>query len=294
MLSTAVVLADGLGNGFTRAAHAADLPDIIVRFDPQSLDRVSRRVRALPDIAAFSTRTEFTNVDIAANGHRSGRASAEVVGPGRRGYAIVAGRDVSSVYGEVVVERGVAQAWQLAVGDTLEIRGVGPQRVVGLGEAPDDVGYPLGVPRFYLSQTAIDARFGRDPNPRVDVAEIWLRDPRFLNEVLVQARTSSFGLRGIRLITRSGVRVLLDQAAGIVIDLIVALSLFALATAAVMLAASARAEVQRRLHAIGVGRAVGASRAHLVTVQSLEAATVAVPAATVGVLAGLLAAVGPS
>lgn len=294
MLSTAVVLADGLGNGFTRGARAADLPDIIVRFDPQSLDRVARRIRALPDIAAFSTRTEFTNVDIAANGQRSGRASAEVVGPGRRGYAIVAGRNVSSAYGEVVVELGVARAWHLALGDTLEIRGVGPQRIVGFGEAPDDVGYPLGVPRFYLSQAAVEARFGRDADPRVDVAEIWLRDPRFLNEVLVQARTSSFGLRGIRLITRSGVRVLLDQAAGIVIDLIVALSLFALATAAVMLAASARAEVQRRLHAIGVSRAVGASRAHLVAVQSLEAATIAVPAATVGVLAGLLAAVGPS
>lgn len=294
MLSTAVVLADDLGEGFTRAARAADLPDVIVRFDPQPLRRVAARVRALPDVAGFSTRTEFTNVDIAANGHDSERASAEVVGPGRRGYAIVAGRDVSSAYGEVVVERGVAQAWHLGLGGTLDIRGVGPQRIVGFAEAPDDVGYPLGVPRFYLSQAAIDARFGRDPDPRVDVAEIWLRDPHRLDEVLVQARTSSYGLRGVRLITRSGVRVLLDQAAGIVIDLIVALSLFALATAGVMLAASARAEVQRRLHAIGVSRAIGASRGHLVAVQALEAAVIAVPAATIGVLGGLVAAVGPS
>ena len=294
MLSTAVVLADDLGDGFARAARAADLPDVIVRFDPQSLDRVARRIRALPDVATFSTRTEFTNVDIEANGQHNGQASAEVVGPGRRGYAIVAGRNVSSTYGEVVVERGLAQAWHLSLGDTLELRGVGPQRIVGFAEAPDDVGYPLGVPRFYLSQAAIDTRFGRDPNPQVSVAEIWLRDPSHLNEVLVQARTSSFGLRGIRLITRSGVRVLLDQAAGIVIDLIVALSLFALATAGVMLAASARAEVQRRLHAIGVSRAVGASRGHLVMVQALEAAAIAIPAATVGVLAGLLAATGPS
>ena len=294
MLSTALVLADDLGGGFTRAARAADLPDVIVRFDPQPLERVAARVRALPDVAGFSTRTEFTNVDIAANGHDSERASAEVVSSGRRGYAIVAGRNVSSAYGEVVVERGVAQAWHLALGDTLDIRGVGPQRIVGFAEAPDDVGYPLGVPRFYVSQAAIDARFGADPSPRVDVAEIWLRDPRRLNEVLVQARTSSYGLRGVRLITRSGVRVLLDQAAGIVIDLIVALSVFALATAGVMLAASARAEVQRRLHAIGVTRAIGASRGHLVAVQALEAAVIAVPAATFGVLGGLVAAVGPS
>ena len=267
---------------------------MIVRFDPQSLRRVAARVRALPDVAAFSTRTEFTNLDIEADGHRSGQASAEVVGPGRRGYAIVAGRNVSAVYGEVVVELGVAQAWHLALGDILEIRGLGPQRIVGFAEAPDDVGYPLGVPRFYLSQAAIDARFGRDPNPQVTVAEIWLRDRRHLNEVLVQARTSSYGLRGIRLITRSGVRVLLDQAAGIVIDLIVALSVFALATAGVMLAASARAEVQRRLRAIGISRAVGASRGHLVMVQALEAGVIALPAATVGMLAGLLAASGPS
>ena len=294
MLSTALVLADDLGGGFTRAARAADLPDVIVRFDPQPLQRVAARVRALPDVAGFSTRTEFTNVDIAANGHDSERASAEVVGSGRRGYAIVAGRNVSSAYGEVVVERGVAEAWHLALGDTLDIRGVGPQQIVGFAEAPDDVGYPLGVPRFYLSQAAIDARFGADRIPRVDVAEIWLRDPHRLNEVLVQARTSSYGLRGVRLITRSGVRVLLDQAAGIVIDLIVALSVFALATAGVMLAASARAEVQRRLHAIGVSRAIGASRGHLVAVQALEATVIAVPAATIGVLGGLVAAVGPS
>jgi len=294
MLSAALVIADGLGDGFARAARAADLPDVIVRFDPQALSRVASRIRALPDIAAFSTRQEFTNVSIAANGHSSGRASAEVVSAGRRGYAIVAGRDVSSRYGEVVVELGLAQAWKIRLGGTLYVRGVGPLRVVGFAEAPDDVGYPLAVPRFYASQAGFDARFGPDPNPQVNVAEIWLRDPRYLNAVLVQARSTSYGLRGLRFVTRSGVRVLLDQAAGIVIDLLVALSVFALATAGVMLAASARAEVQRRLKAIGISRAVGASRGHLVIVQAVEAATVAIPAATIGVLVGALATVGSS
>ncbi|MDQ6819974.1 MAG: ABC transporter permease [Actinomycetota bacterium] len=294
MLSTALVIADGLGGGFARAARAADLPDVIVRFDPQALRRVEARIRALPDIAAFSTRVEFTGVDIAANGHRSPDASAEVVGPGRRGYAIVAGHDASSRFGQVVVERGVAQAWGIPLGGTLYVGELGALRVVGFAEAPDDVGYPLGVPRFYLSRTAIDAHFGPDPNPQVTVAELWLRDPRYLNEVLVQARTTSFGLHGLRFITRPGVRVLLDQAAGIVIDLLVALSVFALATAGVILAASARAEVQRRLKAIGISRAVGASRVHLVAVQAVEAAVVAVPAASVGLAAGVLATVGPS
>ena len=111
--------------------------------------------------------------------------------------------------------------------------------------------------------------------------------------MLVQARATSFGLRGLRFVTRSGVRVLLDQAAGIVIDLLVALSLIALATAGVMLAASARAEVQRRLGAIGVRRAVGASRAHLAGTQAFEALFVAAPAATIGAVGGVLATVRP-
>jgi hypothetical protein len=294
MLSTALVIVDGLGGGFGRAARAADLPDVIVRFDPQRPAQVATRIRALPDVAAFSTRTEFTNVSIGAHGHSSGRASVEVMGRGRRGYAIVGGRDLSSRFGEVVVERGLAQAWNLQVGSGLDIDGLGRLRVVGFAEAPDNVGFPLAVPRLYLSQAALDRRFGRDLNQRVDVAEIWLRDPRYLNEVLVQARTTSYGLLGLRFITRSGVRVLLDQAAGIVIDLLVALSAFALATAGVMLAASARAEVQRRLPTLGITRAVGASRGHLVTFQAVAAAGVAIPAATVGALAGALASTGPS
>jgi ABC-type lipoprotein release transport system permease subunit len=292
MLSSALVLAIGLGQGFARSARAADLPDLIVRFNPERLQRVAARIRALPDIAGFSTRAEFTGVGIGADGRRDGDASVEVVGAGRRGYAIVEGRDVSSRFGEVVIERGLAQAWGVHLGQRLRIAGLGALRVVGFAEAPDDVGYPLAVPRVYLSAAALDSRFGRQADPQVNVAEIWLRDPRYLNEVLVQARTTSYGLQGLRIITRSGVRVLLDQAAGIVIDLLVALSLFALATAGVMLAASARAEVQRRVKTIGISRAVGAPRAHLVATQAGEAGLVAVPAATVGLVAGVLTTIG--
>ena len=86
----------------------------------------------------------------------------------------------------------------------------------------------------------------------------------------------------------------LDQAAGIVIDLLVALSLIALATAGAMLAASARAEVQRRLGTIGVQRAIGATSGHVTRVHALEAALVAAPAGAVGCAAGLLAIYGPS
>ena len=294
MLAAAVVVGEGLGGGFNRAARAADLPDVIVRFDPESASVVDNRIRALPDIASYSTRLEFTNVGIAAGGQRRGDAVAEVMsGSGRPGYAVVAGHNLAPVGSQVLIELAFAQAWHIRLGSTFYVSGLGPQRVVGFAEAPDNVGYPLAKPRFYLSRPAIEARFGRQANPRVNLAEIWLRNPRYLNEVLVQARASSFGLHDIQFATRSGVKVLLDQAAGIVIDLLVALSVIALVTASVMLAASARAEVQRRLGAIGVRRAVGASREHVALAQGLEAMMVAVPAAALGLVAGVLATYGP-
>jgi ABC-type antimicrobial peptide transport system permease subunit len=293
MLAAAVVVSDGLGRGFDRAARAADLPDVIVRFNPQQAGLVARRIEALPDLAAFSLRQEFTGVDVAANGHNSSSASAEVVGDGRRGYAVVAGRDISDRAGEVVLERGLASAWGLRLGATVDAGGLGRQRVVGFAESPDNVSYPLASARLYFSRAGLERTVG-GLDPRVNFAQIWLRDPRNVNEVLAQARATSYGLDGVRFVTRSGLRVLLDQAAGIVIDLLVALSVIALATAGVMLASSARAEVQRRLQAIGIRRAVGASRGHLALTQALEALFVAVPAATIGAVAGTLATYGPT
>ncbi|MGI8412061.1 MAG: ABC transporter permease [Solirubrobacteraceae bacterium] len=294
MLAAALVVADSLGTGFDRGARAADLPDVIVRFDPESPGRVAQRIAALPDLAAFSLRQEFTNVSADANGHSSSRVSVQLVGQGRRGYAIVAGRDLSGAPDEVLLERGLAQAWGVPVGGTLRLEGLGSQTVVGFTQSPDNVAYPLAVPRIYLSQAGVQARFGPERRPEVNLAQIWVRDRRYLDTVLVQARASSYGLRGLRFVTRAGVRVLLDQAAGIVIDLLVALSVIALVTAGVMLGASARAEVQRRLAGIGVRRAVGATRGHVAGAQGLEALFVAVPAATVGTLAGVLATVGAS
>ncbi len=126
----------------------------------------------------------------------------------------------------------------------------------------------------------------------MNLAQIWLKDPSQLDAVLVQARMSSYGLTGLSLVTRSGVRLLIDQAAGIVIALLAALSLIALLTAATMLTAAARAEIQRRLHAIGIWRAIGASRGHVARVAALEALLVSVPAAALGVGLGALLAAG--
>jgi ABC-type antimicrobial peptide transport system permease subunit len=291
MLSAAVVVGYGLGTGFARAARAAGLPDLIVRFDPQSEVAVTRRILALPDVARYSLRFEITNVGVGFGGRRRGDAVAEVLNaPGRvRGYAVVAGRNLADRGSQVLVERAFASAWGIGLGDTLYVGGLGPERVVGFAESPDDVGFPLAKPRFYLSRPALDAQLGPERNPQVNLAEIWLRDPRYLSEVLVQARFTSFGLHDIRFETQSGLRVLLDQAAGIVIDLLVALSVIALVTAGVMLAASARAEVQRRLGAIGVRRAVGATRLHETLAQGIEGLLVAVPFCSAGVAAGALA-----
>ena len=285
MLAAAVVVADGLGRGFDRAARAADLPDVIVRFDPQPVGRVTARLAALPNLAGYTTRLEATGVSVSMTGVRErDDAAVEVVVPGsRRGYAIVAGRDLRSAGGvhEVLVERAFADAWHMRVGDALSVADLGSERIVGFTESPDNVGFPLAKPRLYVSRAALDARFGAEADPRVNIAMIWARDPRRVNELLVQARANSYGLHNIRFATRSGVRVLLDQAAGIVIDLLVALSAIALLTAGTMLFASARAEVQRRLGAIGVRRAVGATRGHIALISALEALLVAAPAASV-------------
>ena len=295
MLSAAIVVADGLGLGFARSARAAHLPDLIVHFDPEPRAEVARRILALPDVAGYATRTETTNVGIRAGARTRGDAVAEIVGPGRRrGYAVVSGHDLAARGNEVLVEKAFADSWGLHPGSTLTVSGLGAERVVGLAEAPDNVGFPLAKPRFYLARTALEARFGPRALSRVNVAEIWLRNRRYLEETLVQARATSFGLRGLQFATRSGVRILHDQAAGIVIDLLVALSLIALATAGTMLAASARAEVQRRLRTIGVQRAVGASAGHVALVHALRAMLVAAPAAALGCLAGVLAVAGPS
>jgi ABC-type lipoprotein release transport system permease subunit len=295
MLSAAVVVSYGLGTGFDRSARAASLPDIIVRFNNETAADVARRMRALPDVARFQLRLELTNVGISFDGRRRSDAVAEALDPGpRRGYAVVQGRDLSGRGAQVLIEKAFAESWGIKLGDTFDVQGLGPLRVVGFVEAPDNVGYPLAKPRFYISRPAIEARFGRDVNPRVNLAEIWLRNPAYLNEVLVQARETSFGLASISYSTRSGIRILLDQAAGIVIDLLVALSIIALVTAGVMLASSARAEVQRRLAAFGVRRALGSTRGFVTLTQAIEGLLVSVPAASIGVLAGFAVTVGPS
>jgi hypothetical protein len=293
MAGAAVTVAYGLATGFDRAARQADLPDVIVRFRAQSRADIDRIVSALPNVAGRSYRFEATGVGMGSDGGSSDNGSVEVVDDGRRGYAIVDGRDVDGRPNEVVVERGVANQWHLHVGDEVQVGRLGTLRIAGIAVAPDNVAFPLAsAPRMYVS----GAWLQRESGQRLPVSQalIWAANPARVDVLLQQARATSTQVQGVRFITRSGVRVLIDSAAGIVIALLIAFSLVALGAAATMLAATTTAEVQRRLPVIGVQRAVGFPRGRIAGGYAWRALRTGLPAAAIGVAAGSLAVRGPS
>ena len=285
VVGTAATVGYGLATGFDRAAREADLPDVIARFDDESRKTVDERVRALPNLAARSYRYEIKDVGLRANGEGTRKGIVHIVAGGRRGYAITEGRDLRAP-GEVVVERGLAREWRLAPGDALTVGRDRRLQVVGVAVEPDNVAFPLTVtPRVYVR--------ARGDVP-VNLALLWLADPGRADITLTQARATSFGIGNLAFITRAGIEVLLGEAAGIVISLLVAFSLVALVAAGTMLAASAQADVQRRLPSFGVRRALGFTPGRLAAGQAAEAALLAAPAAALGLAAGALALAGPS
>src|SRR5262249_49244977 len=158
-------------------------------------------------------------------------ATFEGVAPGPRGYAVVEGRDIRSPR-EALVERGVARAWGLHPGSEILVGGVYPLRVVGVAVEPDNVAFPLvSSPRFYIPDGLGRVLGGAGPHATNELL-LWVRDPHRLDITLAQARAASFGLRSLQFLTRSGVRLEIGQAAGLVIALLVAFSLIALLAAA--------------------------------------------------------------
>jgi ABC-type antimicrobial peptide transport system permease subunit len=296
VVGTAVTVGYGLATGFTRAADAADLPDVIARFSPEDRARIDGRVSALPNLAARSYRYEVNRTVLESHGRFIRSGAMHVVLGGRRGYDVVEGHDLTGADGEVVIERGLALAWDLKPGDRLDVGRVGRMRVVGVAVSPDNVAYPLAkAARVYVDIHQIARRFGFDPaHANANLALLWLNDPSKADVTLTQARAVSFGIGELQFVTRDGVRVLLDQAAGIVISLLVAFSLVALAAAGTMLAATAHADVQRRLPSLGVQRALGFTPGRIAGLQAVEALLVAVPAALLGLAAGAAAVAGPA
>jgi putative ABC transport system permease protein len=295
MAGAAATLVFALSTAFDRTAARADLADITARFSEQPLAVVKGRVQALPNIRATSFRYEANGVGMQSGANFADGMVVGVEAGGPRGYAVLAGRDVAAP-GEVVVERGLARAWHLRLGDQLGLSGPSETlaaRLVGVAIAPDSVAYPLSrSPRVY--GWIGDARRLTGAGPVVDAALLWVNDRAQLDVTLAQARAASFGVSDLRFVTRSGYAQLIGRAAGVVIALLVAFSLIALAAAGVMLAASAAAEVQRRRQAIGILRAVGASPAEVATGYAAETTVVAAPAAVLGLVAGSLAVAGPT
>jgi ABC-type antimicrobial peptide transport system permease subunit len=291
MVGAAATLVFALSTGFDRTAARADLPDVTAQFAQQPLAAVASRVQSLPNVRKAAYRYEANGVSLAAGGDWTDRAIVEGVEPGPRGYAVVRGRDVN-VPGTAVIERGLAQAWHLRLGATITLGGI-PEKIVGIAVAPDSVAYPLvRSPRVYTWIT--DARRLTGAGPDVDVALLWTHDLSQLDVTLAQARAASYGVSELRFVTRRGYEQLIGRAAGIVIALLVAFSLVTLGAAAVMLAASAAAEVQRRREAIGVLRALGATPSQVANGYALESAALAAPTAAIGLLGGRFAVAGPT
>lgn len=298
MLAAALTVGYSLGTGFDRAAARAHLPDAIARFDEQPLRAVSSRAETLPNVRALAYRLEVSGLTIRVGERYNEHATLAGILPGPRGYAIVAGRDLSGRRGEVVVERGLARAWRLGPGDRVTLadyRGNGTTlTVVGVAVAPETVAFPLAKgPRLWAPYQEA-RRFSGTEGTLVNVALLWTHDPSRLDVTLAQARAASFGLTGLVFVTRAGIRILLGRAAGIVIALLIAFSVVALGAAGFMLAASAHTEVQRRTRSIGVLRALGATRGEIASAHAVETAVVALPAAALGILLGWAAVARPT
>ena len=284
-----------LATGYDRAAQLSDQPDLLARFAPGRLSALDARLRRLPNVERIVYRLEVNRIALAANGRSRRNGAVHVVRPGRRGYAIVAGRDLGERPGEALVERGVAREWGLEPGDRIDARGLGRLRVAGIALSVDNVAFPLAtVPRIYVAQAEIDRRFGADPDPGANLALVWLADPDRLDITLAAARPAAFGLRTEQLLTRRGVQQVIDQAAGIVIALLAVFALVASACAGVMLAAAAGADVRRRAPVLGLQRALGATRRQVIAEQLLDVAVVAAPAAALGLGVGAFAAAAPT
>src|SRR3954447_1460062 len=141
MAGAAITVGYSLHTGFDRAAREADLPDVIVRFRPERRSEVDDIVKRLPNLQARSYRTQVSRRHLAGGTGSSENGAIELV-EGRRGYAIVDGRDVDGRPGEVVIDRGVANEWGVGVGDRITAGFLGSVRVAGIAVAPDNVAFP--------------------------------------------------------------------------------------------------------------------------------------------------------
>jgi ABC-type lipoprotein release transport system permease subunit len=299
VVGVCATVAYALATGFDRSARTADLPDVVVRFDPARRADVDARIRTLPNLAARSYRYDVDGVSLRAGGHSTRRGTLQIVLPGRRGYAIVQGRDLdpkaSHDAREVVVEQGVAREWDVQVDDRIDVGRLGRLRVAGIARAPDNVAFPLAsAARVYVGEGLVARRVPRGDELGVNRALLWLHDRSRTDVTLTQARGQAYGIGGVSFLTREGVQTLIGQAAGIVVALLIAFALVALAAAGIMLGTAAHADVQRRMPGTAIRRALGFSRGAIAREAAVRAGAVALPAAAIGLAAGWALAIGPT
>ena len=295
---------DALGGGLDRAQAAAGTADVIARFDPVRLSAIQPRIDAIANISAWSARLTVRPVDIAtrrADGpRRTGTAEANgIVDGSSRGVAIVAGRWLSGRDGEIVVERGLFTAWHLRLGQGLVVRGARGRlllRVVGVSVEPDTLAFPLASrPRIYLPYASVrrELAAGRG-RTLVSAVSVDVTDRSRLPVTLAQLRAASFGLQRVTIQTRVGIRLAVDQAAGLIASVVAAFALVALAAALVMIAAAAHARVTRDLPTIGALRAIGFTGRAIAATYAIEVGLVAAVALGAGMVAGSLAVARPA
>ena len=204
MVGAAATLVFALSTAFDRTAARAGLADIDARFGEQPLSLVRPRVDALPNVGAASFRYEASGIGVEAGGDFADGTVVGLEHAGPRGYAVVAGHDVTTP-GEVVVEQGLAHAWHLGLGDRVMLSGPATTltpRVVGIAVAPDGVAYPLArSPRVWSPHD--DVRRLTGAGAVVNEALIWVHDRAQLDVTLAQARAASFGVSDLRFVTRA-------------------------------------------------------------------------------------------
>ena len=254
---------------------------------------VDRVVGALPNVAARSYRLEIT--DVGARRQRTAVRQGRVGwSPGRRGYAVVAGRDVAGRAGEVVIERGLAQR----VGSASATRSsrAASGRCASSGSRWRPTTSPSRSPRRRgcTSRARGSARERPAALRRQRGADLG-RTTRARRRAPAAGARRSAQVADLRFVTRGGVRVLIDQAAGIVSRCSSRSRSWRSAPPALDAGGRRAAEVQRRLPAIGVQRALGFTRGAVAArARAARGALRARPPPRWGWRSGALAARGPT
>ncbi len=87
------------------------------------------------------------------------------------------------------------------------MQALGPVRVVGISESPDNVAFPLAAPRVYVSRAGPPKpRSGYEADPDVNSVELWVTRPRTPRRSAGRRHgTPATGSADLRFVTRAGV-----------------------------------------------------------------------------------------